>query len=69
MWLLIIKNLTMSEVFDIFDEGLEYENVRDEIHIQYNLKKHLLQDLSLGREFSCEALQCRIAEGGFASSY
>lgn len=32
----------MSEVFDIFDEGLEYENVRDEIHIQYNLKKHLL---------------------------
>ncbi len=50
----------MSEVFDIFDEGLEYENVRDEIHIQYNLKKHLLQDLRSAKERSIKPIRYEI---------
>lgn len=50
----------MSEVFDIFDEGLEYENVRDEIHIQYNLKKHLLQDLRSAKERSIKPISYEI---------
>lgn len=60
MWLLIIKNLTMSEVLDIFDEGLEYENVRDEIHIQYSLKRHLLQDLRSAKERSLKPIRYEI---------
>lgn len=46
MWLLIIKNLSKSEVFDLFFEGLEYETVNDEIHIQYERKKYLMEDLN-----------------------
>lgn len=46
MWLLIVKNLNKSEVLELFFGGLEYETVRGEIHIQYDRKNYLMEDLN-----------------------
>ena len=46
IWLLVIKNLNKSEVLDLFFGGLEYETVRGEVHIQYDRKKYLMEDLN-----------------------
>ena len=46
IWLLVIKNLSKNEVMDLFFGGLEYETVRGEVHIQYDRKKYLMEDLN-----------------------
>lgn len=45
IWLLVIKNLNKSEVMDLFFGGLEYETVRGEVHIQYDRRNYLMEDL------------------------
>ena len=45
IWLLVIKNLSKNEVMDLFFDGLEYETVKGEVHIQYDRKKYLMEDL------------------------
>ena len=60
MWLLRIKNLSKTEVFDVFEDGVEYEQVGSEIHIQYCLKKYLLDDLKCAKERSLRHIDYEI---------
>lgn len=60
MWLLRVKNLNKTEVMDIFFGGLEYESVRGEVHILYEKKKHLLEDLNYAKELSLKDIEYEI---------
>ena len=60
IWLLVIRNLSMDEVTDLFLDGLEYETVRGEIHIQYERKRHLMEDLSDARAMASREIDYEI---------
>ena len=65
MWLLRLKNITEQEVFDFFDEGIEYEKVGDEMHIQYCFKKYLMQDLNFAKKRSQKPIEYEIEKVNF----
>jgi hypothetical protein len=68
MWLLRIKNLTPSEVLDLFEDGVEIENnVDGEVHIQYGLKKHLLSDLKHAKKHSLKKIDYEIEKAEFVT--
>lgn len=66
MWLLRIKNLNKSEVLDIIFGGVEYETVRGEVHILYEKKKHLLEDLKYAKKVSLKNINYEIERAVFA---
>lgn len=67
MWLLRIKNMTKSEVIDIFEDGVEIESVRGEVHIQYCLKKYLMQDLRYAKRHSLKHIEYDIEKVEFVT--
>lgn len=45
IWILNIKNLTKGEVMDNLFMGMQYESIKGEVHVWYDTKKILLEDL------------------------
>ena len=62
IWLLVIKNLNKNEVMDLFFNGLEYETVRGEVHIQYDRKKYLMEDLKDAKAMASKKIAYEIGK-------